>query len=124
MGHACVMGRNTWNTLKKPLPGRLNIVLSRQLDLESQESVIVMRDLDSVLTLARDVKNDLFVIGGAKVYRAFLPYINKWIVTEVPLSVQGADTFMPAEYLSGFSCVGSQQLDQHLAVKFYDRLPA
>ena len=74
MGHACVMGWNTWLTLKRPLTDRLNIVLSRKEQLENS-SVVVMRDLESVLSLNRNLSSDLFVIGGAKVYREFLPYI-------------------------------------------------
>src|SRR5438034_4592351 len=92
-GHACVMGHRTWLTLKKPLPNRLNIVLSRQSEIEPQDSVLVVRDVESVLALAKNLKSDLFVIGGEQVYRSLLPYIEKWIVTEVPLRVEDADAF-------------------------------
>ena len=102
MGNACVMGYNTWLTLKKPLPNRLNIVLSRKAEIGPQDSVVVMRDLESVLSLSKRPKTDLFVIGGAQVYRSFLPYIHKWIVTEVPVTVEGADTFIPEDYLGAF----------------------
>ena len=120
-GHACVMGHKTWLTLKKPLPNRLNIVLSRQSDIEAQELVVVHRNIESVLALIRDLKSDLFVIGGSKIYQAFLPYIEKWIVTEVPLTVEGADTFVPANYLDGFHRVGSKELDEGLIVRYYER---
>jgi len=120
-GHACVMGHKTWLTLKKPLPNRLNIVLSRQSDIEAQELVVVHRNIESVLVLIRDLKSDLFVIGGSKIYQAFLPYIEKWIVTEVPLTVEGADTFVPANYLDGFHRVGSKELDEGLIVRYYER---
>ena len=46
--------------------------------------MVVLRDVESVLSAAKDLNGDLFVIGGEQVYRAFLPYIEKWIVTEVP----------------------------------------
>jgi dihydrofolate reductase len=120
-GHACVMGYKTWLTLKKPLPNRLNIVLSRQAEIEPQESVVVLRDVESVLSRAKDLESDLFVIGGAQVYRSFLPYIEKWIVTEVPLTVEGGDAFAPAGYLSGFQLEDSQKIDHDLAVSFYTR---
>jgi dihydrofolate reductase len=120
-GNACVMGYKTWLTLKKPLPNRLNIVLSRQSQVESQDSVIVMRDVESVLSHARKLKCDLFVIGGAKVYESFLPYIEKWIVTEVPLMVEDADAFVPENYLKGFARTGSKQIEKNLTVSFYDR---
>jgi dihydrofolate reductase len=120
-GHACVMGHKTWLTLKKPLKDRLNIVLSRQSQIEPQPSVVVLRDVDSVLSLARYLRCDLFVIGGEQVYHAFLPRIEKWIVTEVPLTVEGADAFVPEDYLDGFSNTSSKQLDDGLVLKFYDR---
>ena len=120
-GNACVMGYKTWLTLKKPLPNRLNIVLSRQSQVDPQESVVVMRDLESVLTCARNLKCDLFVIGGAKVYESFLSHIQRWIVTEIPLAVAGADTFMPGNFLEGFELYEVRQLDEGLRVKFHER---
>jgi dihydrofolate reductase len=120
-GNACVMGYKTWLTLKKPLPNRLNIVLSRQSEIEPQDSVRVCRDVESVLTLAKDLKGDLFVIGGEQVYRSFLPYVDRWIVTEVPLTVEGADAFVPENYLEGFTKTESKQIDEELTVFFYDR---
>src|SRR5882762_8529816 len=62
-GHACVMGYKTWLSLKKPLPNRLNIVLSRNAQIEPQESVVLLRDVAPVLTMAKDLPGDLFVIG-------------------------------------------------------------
>ena len=120
-GNACVMGYNTWLTLKKPLPNRLNIVLSRKSEIEPQDSVVLCRDVESVLTLAKDLPGELFVMGGEQVYRSFLPYIEKWLVTEVPLKVEGADTFVPENYLEGFEKVETKRLDQELAVSVYDR---
>jgi len=119
-GNAVVMGHKTWLTLKKPLPNRLNIVLSRQAEIEPQESVVVLRDVDSVLAMNKDLKGDLFVIGGAQVYESFLPYIEKWIVTEVPLAVEDADTFVPPNYLEGFMQVASKDLGDDLNVSFYE----
>ena len=120
-GHACVMGHKTWLTLKRPLPNRLNIVLSRKGEIEPQESVVVVRDVDSVLSMAKDLKCDLFVIGGEQVYRSFLPYIEKWIVTEVPLAVEGADTFVPENYLESFTRTESKELEKGLTVSCYQR---
>jgi dihydrofolate reductase len=120
-GNAVVMGHKTWLTLKKPLPNRLNIVLSRQSEIEPQDSVLVLRDVESVLSNAKNLKCDLFVIGGAQVYRSFLPHIEKWIVTEVPLTIEGADAFVPENYLEGFRLAASKKIDEALAVLFYTR---
>jgi dihydrofolate reductase len=120
-GNACVMGYKTWLTLKKPLPNRLNIVLSRQSEIEAQDFVLVLRNIESVLATAKDLKCDLFVIGGEQVYRSFLPYIEKWIVSEVPLTVEGADVFVPENYLEGFRLTESKRIAGDLTVSLYDR---
>jgi dihydrofolate reductase len=120
-GNAVVMGRKTWLSLKKPLPNRLNIVLSRQSEIEPQESIVVLRDVESVLSLAETLDSDLYVIGGEQVYQSFLLYIDKWIVTEVPLTIEDADAFIPKNYLEGFREVRSRELDENLIARFYER---
>ena len=120
IGNTVVMGRRTWLTLRGPLPDRQNIVLSRDQNL-ANESLIVMSDVESVLDFARQQEGHLFVMGGAKVYESFLPHIQRWIVTEVPLAVEGADTFMPSNFLDGFDLYELRQLDEGLRVKFYER---
>ena len=120
-GNACVMGYKTWLTLKKPLPKRLNIVLTRKAEVEPHENVVVARSLDLVLAMEKQLTHDLFVIGGEQVYRAFLPHIDKWLVTEVPLEVEGADTFIPSNYLDGFKRTGSRSLGDELTVVTYER---
>ena len=121
IGNACVMGYKTWLTLKRPLPERLNIVLSRSAELEPHDSVRVLRDVSAVLTKAKELSCDLFVIGGQQVYQAFLPFIEKWIVTEVPLTVEGADAFAPDGFLDGFELVETKQLGDDLKVSVYSR---
>ena len=120
-GNAVVMGHNTWQSLKKPLPNRVNIVLSRKSEIEPQDSVLVLRDLESVLATAKEIQTDLYVIGGEQVYQSFLPYIEKWLVTEVPLTIEEADAFVPANYLEGFTLSDSRELDENLIARFYER---
>ena len=120
-GHAVVMGRKTWLTIGKPLKNRLNIVLSRDTDIEPQESLLVFSDIDSVLSFNKSLRTDLFVIGGAQIYEAFREHIEKWIITEVPLTISGADAFMPKGYLEGFEVVDTKTLEDGLVVKFYQK---
>ena len=120
-GNACVMGYNTWLTIGKPLPNRLNLILSRRSEIELQPSLLTLRSPDAVLSLYKYLGCDLFVIGGGKIYSTFLSHLEKWIVTEVPLTVEGADTFMPANYLEGFRVVNSIELGEGLVVRFYER---
>src|SRR3982750_743808 len=77
MGHACVMGHRTWLSLKRPLPARLNIVLSRRAEIEGQESVLLMRDKRAVLSLKPYLSCDLYIIGGRQVYQTFSEEIEK-----------------------------------------------
>jgi len=120
-GNSCVMGHKTWLTLGRPLKDRLNIVLTRQSQIEPHDLLIPFRNERSVLLLSKYLAGDLFVIGGARVYETFVPYIEKWIVTEVPVIVKDADTFVPEGYLDGFEKTGSRRLDDELVVKVYER---
>jgi len=121
IGNAVVMGRRTWLTLKGPLKDRQNIVLSRDPNVQTNDGVVVKRDVEAVLDLMQNVDSDLYVIGGAQVYESFRPHLDRWIVTEIPLTVEGADTFMPANFLDGFEMFELRQLDEGLRVKFYER---
>ncbi len=120
-GHACVMGYRTWESLKRPLPNRLNIVLSRSRNIEAQEGLLLLRDKQSVLNLAPYLNCDIFIIGGAEIFSAFSAEMDRWIVTEVPLVVEGADTFMPEDFLKGFKAYDSRLLEENLKVTFYER---
>lgn len=120
-GHACVMGSRTWATLKKPLPNRLNVVLSGRAEVPEQESVVWVRDRLSVLSLKDYLRCDLFIIGGAKVFQLFASDIERWIVTRIPLHVEGADTFMPPDFLEGFDPADTRTLEGDLSVTFYER---
>lgn len=120
-GNACVMGYRTYLTLKRPLPGRLNVVLTRRADTEPRESVVWLRDAQSVLSLRDYLRCDIYVIGGAQIFGTFLDDIDRWVVTEVPLSVEGTDTFMPPNYLDGFAQYDSRLPGDELVAKFYRR---
>ena len=120
-GNACLMGYKTWLTLKRPLKDRLNIVLSRRSEIEPQASVVVLRDKASVISVQKYLACDLYVIGGEQIFRAFLEDIDKWFVTEIPLEVEGADTFMPENFLEGFKPADSIELEENLTVKIYER---
>lgn len=120
-GHACVMGHRTWLSLAKPLPQRLNIILSRASEVSPQPSVILLRDRLSVLSLKPYLSCDLYIIGGAQVYSAFLADIDRWIVTEVPLAIEGAEAVMPEGFLDGFRATQSRQLEDNLKATFYER---
>ncbi|MGZ5403252.1 MAG: dihydrofolate reductase [Nocardioides sp.] len=92
-GHTLVMGRATYDSIGRPLPGRTTIVLTRD-PAWSAQGVLVASSLDDALAGACDLPGDVFIAGGAQVYAAALPYADAQVLTEVHLS-PGGDTFYP-----------------------------
>ncbi len=120
-GNAVVMGRTTWASIGRPLPNRLNIVLSRSGSIEPQPGVILLRSKEEVLSLAGYLKCDVFIIGGAQTYENFADVIDKWIVTEIPETVEDADVFMPRDFLRGFTSTETVELGEALRACSYVR---
>lgn len=120
-GHVCVMGRNTWHSLKKPLPNRLNVVLTRSPVESVDGSVLTVASADFVLRLADYLRDDIFIMGGAQTYNAFTGQIERWIVTEVPVTVDDADVFMPEGFLADFRMTETRDLGEGLIAKFYEQ---
>ncbi|MGA1375952.1 MAG: dihydrofolate reductase [Steroidobacteraceae bacterium] len=95
LGRPVVMGRKTWESLGKPLPGRTNIVITRRGDYQVDVSgVIVARDLDAAIAAAGDV-DEVMIIGGAEIYALALPRADLVELTQVHAIVEG-DTVFPA----------------------------
>ena len=104
MGKPCIMGRKTWESLPlKPLPGRLNIVLSRDEswgDDDQVRSAVICRTLDEAIEIARETAEDddldeVCVIGGAGLFEAALPRAKRLYITEVDAAPDG-DVYFPA----------------------------
>lgn len=92
MGHPLIMGRKTWESLpKRPLPGRLNIVLSRDRNFIA-EGATVCTDPEEALRLAGE--GNPFVMGGAQIYNLFLPFVTRMCVTEIDAECQDADAYL------------------------------
>jgi dihydrofolate reductase len=93
LGHTLVMGRATYDSIGRALPGRTTIVLTRDPDW-SADGVLVAHDLDQALEMAEDLPGDVMIAGGAQVYAAALPVADEQVLTEVHQSPEG-DTFYP-----------------------------
>lgn len=94
-GHPVIMGRRTWFTLqRRPLPGRLNIVISRDAAF-SPEGAVKVSSPEEALEVAREAGEMPFVIGGGQIYAAMLPYATRMYLTEVDADTPDADTFFP-----------------------------
>jgi dihydrofolate reductase len=98
-GFPIIMGRKTFDSLGRPLPGRRNMVVSRQANW-SAEGVEVFATLD--LALAALQGSDGFIVGGGEIYRMALPLIDVLYVTEVHAAIEGGDTWFP-NYSEGFT---------------------
>jgi dihydrofolate reductase len=119
-GNTIVMGFNTWKSIGKPLPKRLNVIMTRSRTIKYMERVLVLRRIEDAIVLSDYINGDMFIIGGAETYRSFAHAIEKWIVTEIPETVEDADAFMPADFLEGFEKSAAGDIDG-LTVCTYNR---
>ncbi len=92
MGHPILMGRKTWQSLGRPLPGRQNIVLTRDADFVA-EGAIVIHDIAELEQLEL-MDSEVMVIGGAQIYALMLPHMRGIYVSEVH-GEWSADTYFP-----------------------------
>ena len=94
MGHHYIQGRKTYDTVGRPLPGRINIVVTRQPDFAA-EGIIVVHTLDEALRIAIEAGDEEpFVAGGAQIFELALHRADRMYLTRVHAEVEG-DTFFP-----------------------------
>ncbi len=92
MGHPIVMGRRTWDSIGRPLPGRRNIVVTRNADWRA-EGAEPVASIDAALALCSDA-DTVFVIGGEQIYRVALAFADSMHVTEIDRDIDG-DAWFP-----------------------------
>lgn len=94
LGHVIIMGRKTYASIGKPLPGRVNIVISKNKNL-AIEGCIVMHSLEEALKSAEEKtdKEEIFIIGGQQIFELSTPIATRLYLTEVHASFPDADTF-------------------------------
>jgi dihydrofolate reductase len=105
MGHGLIIGRRTWESIGRPLPGRSMIVLSTRAGF-APAGVAVARSLDEALRLAPG--EEVFVGGGAEVYRQALPVASRLHITRIAREVEG-DTIFPAHDTGGWRLVEDER---------------
>ncbi len=127
-----LMGSNTWDSLpRKPLPGRLNLVLSRDLKFEAEGGVICS-SLFEALDIAKehaadDGADEICVIGGANIYAQTLPKADRLYVCQVPASVEGDAWFPPIDpaiwrVVSEEAFEKTENDDYDFTLKVYERI--
>jgi len=95
LGKPIVMGRKTWDSFpKKPLPGRTNIVVTRDRSWRGEGALVAHTFEDALLQAEREQPSEIAIIGGAAIYQAALPRAGRVELTEVHTNVQG-DTRLP-----------------------------
>lgn len=113
MGNTVIMGRKTFESLPKALPNRKNIVITNNKDYSAEDAVVV-HSPDEALALAES--EEVFIIGGGRIYSRFLPLADKLYLTEIEAECESADTFFPhfdkslydAEQLSSYDVNGTK----------------
>ena len=127
MGHPVVMGRRTWESLpKRPLVGRRNIVFS-QSDNFAPEGAEVVRSVNDLFNLLRDCDDEIFIIGGGRIYNMLMSFTQRLYITWVHKEFPEADTFFPVIDLSEFTKVNETErmIDEKSGLEFcyaeYDR---
>lgn len=92
-GHTILMGRKTFDSIGRPLPNRQNIVMTKNENFE-REGIKVINDFKEALELIRESNQDIFVIGGSKIYELFEPVANALAITRILKDFEG-DAFFP-----------------------------
>lgn len=99
MGKPIIMGRKTWDSIGRPLPGRMNVVISRNPDWQAPAGTVAARSLEDALLKATaqaelDGSDEVMIIGGGQIYAEALPRVDRIYVTRVHADVEG-DAFFP-----------------------------
>jgi dihydrofolate reductase len=105
MGHPIVMGRKTWESIGRPLPGRRSIVVTRERGYAAAGAEVV-HGLDEAIALCRG-SDEIFVIGGAQLYAEALSHADRLLLTEIDADFAG-DTFLPAPSADEWSEAGRE----------------
>ena len=90
-GNVVIMGRRSYEEIGKPLPNRMNIVVSSTKEF-SGENLVTVESLDEAIRAAGD--RDVYISGGARLYEEALPIVEKMYITEIEAEIEG-DTYFP-----------------------------
>ena len=93
-GHAVIMGRKTFESIGRALPNRKNIVVTRDLKYK-KDGVEIVHSLEEALGLFKDKDEEVFIIGGAEVYKQAMSFADKLYITHIEAEDKDADTFFP-----------------------------
>ncbi|TCZ74638.1 dihydrofolate reductase [Paenibacillus albiflavus] len=105
MGHPIVMGRKTYESIGKPLPGRLNIIMTQNRDYQAAGCEIVY-SVEELLKFSK--QGEVFVTGGSELFRLFMPHVDRMYITEIEHEFAG-DTWFPVFSKDEWQLTSSEQ---------------
>jgi dihydrofolate reductase len=117
MDHTVIMGRKTYESLGRPLPGRTNIVITRQADYQAT-GCIIAHDLADALAACSQEENEAFVCGGGQLYHLALPKADRIYLTVLLREIAG-DTYFPEISETEFEITQSKLIDSDEPYSFY-----
>ncbi len=94
LGHPIIMGRKTYESIGRPLPQRINIIITRNPDFKAQGCIVVGSIEEAIAKAKEHDQKEIFIIGGGEIYKQALPLIDKLYLTVVKGSFE-ADVFFP-----------------------------
>ncbi|MGB5990058.1 MAG: dihydrofolate reductase [Marinifilaceae bacterium] len=108
MGHHIIMGRKTYESIGRPLPGRRSVIISRNKDYK-QEGCVVVHSLEEAFAICND--EEVFVIGGGEIYNQAFPLASNLYLTRMNSHIEG-DTFIPEVKASEWNEVFREDLQK------------
>lgn len=117
MGHPIIMGRKTHESIGKALPGRANIVVTRNPDFKS-DGCITATSIEEAIKMASELSQEIFIVGGGEIYKQALPYADRLLLTLVEGDEKG-DVFFP-EWRQDFTKEISREerTDEKMGLKY------
>lgn len=106
LGHPIVMGRKTYESIGKALPGRTNVILTRDENFEA-DGCIIFHTKDELLKWGKEQQKEIFITGGAEIYRLFMDVVDRLYVTKILHTFEG-DTYFPEVNWDNWSLISSK----------------
>lgn len=103
IGHTVIVGHNTFMSFPNGLTNRKMIVISNSISSDIEKSIFVTTDIDEIIKKYSSNEEEVFVIGGASIYKQFVDYADKIYLTEIEAECIDADTFFPIFKLEDYS---------------------
>ena len=110
MNHCVIMGENTFYSIGKPLPNRINYVATLNKDFHD-ERVIVVNDLIKFLEDYKDTDEEIFVIGGLQIYKLSLPFAKRLYITHIDKEYEG-DVYFPKINYEDYNIIKQEKVEE------------